>query len=72
MDDCIGHWSKLIDCLKQKTKFRDDDDEKQTKKHQGMWENRTPSEAAVFWEKEFSGGDAEHYDNDVIVPESNI
>jgi hypothetical protein len=60
-----------MDCLKQKTKFRDVD-EKQAKKHQGMWENRTPSEAAAFWEKEFSGGDAEHHDNDVFVPETNI
>lgn len=58
-----------MDCLKQKTKFRDD--EKKVKKHQGMWENRTPAEAAVFWEKEFSGGDAEH-DDHVLVPERNI
>eukprot|EP00889_Picochlorum_renovo_P000136 jgi/Picre1/27166/NNA_000135.t1 len=26
VDDCLGHWSKLMACLRQKTRFRDEDD----------------------------------------------
>jgi len=58
-----------MDCLKQKTRFKDE--ERDARTHQGLWETRTPSEAAVFWEKEFSRRDAGH-DDDILVPERNM
>lgn len=59
VDDCLGHWSKLMACLRQKTRFRDEED---AVRHDGecLWEVRSPEEAAAFWKDQFK----KHSDDD--------
>ena len=51
IDDCIGHWSTLMSCLKQKTRFQDDS--VASLETPCLWELRTAEEAAQFWKNEF-------------------
>ena len=54
VDDCTGHWGKLMDCLKKKTtRYKDDVPEDPTAGKHPLWELRTPSEASEFWTAEF-------------------
>lgn len=52
VDDCLGHWGELWDCLKQRTKFADTEARAQDHSHP-LWKLRTKEEAAQFWKKEF-------------------
>ncbi|KFM27126.1 hypothetical protein F751_1299 [Auxenochlorella protothecoides] len=57
LDDCTQHWSNFINCMKQKTKFKDVDPE-ETSSHHPLWTLRTPEEAAAAWNAEFQPGTA--------------
>jgi hypothetical protein len=52
IDDCIGHWGRLMACMKQKTRFQDDDDVASLETP-CLWEIRTSEQAAEFWKDEF-------------------
>ena len=57
VDDCTGHWTKLMDCLKRKTtRYKDSaalDPDAKTK--HPLWTLRTGLEAKEFWRNEFQG-----------------
>lgn len=55
IDDCTGHWGKLMACLKQKTRFQDEG--VRSLETPCLWETRTPEQAAEFWKDEFVHGD---------------
>ncbi|KAL6782605.1 hypothetical protein ACKKBG_A07450 [Auxenochlorella protothecoides x Auxenochlorella symbiontica] len=57
LDDCTQHWTNFINCMKQKTKFKDVDPE-ETSSHHPLWTLRTPEEAAAAWNAEFQPGTA--------------
>ncbi|KAK9808468.1 hypothetical protein WJX73_009592 [Symbiochloris irregularis] len=52
VDDCFGHWSRLWDCLKQRTKYADLVRGRKEPQHP-LWKLRTKEQATEFWEKEF-------------------
>jgi hypothetical protein len=54
VDDCVGHWGTLMACLKQKTRFRMDEDAA-LPPQPCMWTIRSPEEARTFWAEEFGG-----------------
>jgi len=53
VDDCLGHWSKLWACLKQRTKFAEEAVHDPMKGKHPLWSLRSKEEAAGFWEQEF-------------------
>ena len=58
VDDCTGHWTKLIDCLKKKTtRYKDDVPVDPMAGKHPLWQLRTGLEAKEFWRKEFSHGE---------------
>ena len=55
VDDCTGHWSKLMDCLKKKTTmFKDTVPADPMAGKHPLWELRTREEAEMFWKEQFS------------------
>lgn len=55
VDDCTGHWGKLIDCLKTKTtRYKDDVPVDPNAGKHPLWQLRTGLEAKEFWRKEFA------------------
>lgn len=55
VDDCNGHWGKLMDCLKRKTtRYKDDAPIDPGSGKHPLWQLRTGIEAKEFWRKEFS------------------
>ncbi len=58
VDDCVSHWSTLVSCLKQKTRFRVADEEEALPAQPCMWSIRSPAEAQAFWSRDFPEGGA--------------
>jgi hypothetical protein len=56
VDDCVSHWSTLVACLKQKTRFRVADGEEALPAQPCMWSIRSPAEAKAFWSRDFPEG----------------
>jgi len=66
VDDCTGHWGKLMDCLKKKTvRYKVDVPADPNAGKHPLWELRTPAEAAEFWKAEF---DREINNDALVVP----
>jgi hypothetical protein len=57
VDDCTGHWGALWDCLKQRTRFKDEggDGGGDVAPAHPLWRLRTPEEAREAWQREFGG-----------------
>jgi hypothetical protein len=53
VDDCVSHWSTLVACLKQKTRFRVAEEEEALPAQPCMWSIRSPAEARAFWSRDF-------------------
>lgn len=53
VDDCTGHWRELYNCLKKRTKFKEQVPEDPMKNKHPLWELRTKEEAEAFWKEEF-------------------
>lgn len=54
VDDCTGHWSNLVNCLKKKTtRYKDDVPVDPNAGKHLIWQIRTPAEAQHFWSQEF-------------------
>jgi hypothetical protein len=54
VDDCTGHWGKLMDCLKLKTtRYKDSVPEDPADGKHALWQLRTPQQASEFWGAEF-------------------
>jgi len=55
VDDCTGHWGKLVDCLKRKTeKYKEEAAIDPNASKHPLWQLRTGIEAKEFWRHEFS------------------
>jgi hypothetical protein len=55
VDDCTGHWGKLMDCLKRKTeKYKEEAALDPNASKHPLWQLRTGIEAKEFWRREFS------------------
>lgn len=52
LDDCLSHWGRLYNCLKRRTRFKDEA-APIPEKAPGIWETRTKEEAREAWEEEF-------------------
>ncbi len=57
VDDCTGHWGKLMACLRQRTRFKDDPALDTGVAKHPLWKLRTGLEAKEFWRAEFGGGE---------------
>ena len=58
VDDCLGHWNTLFACLKQKTKFKEEETPLLSNPNT-LWDIRTCDEAKSFWKQEFSDNETE-------------
>eukprot|EP00951_Prasinocladus_malaysianus_P026816 scaffold239011_cov39-Prasinocladus_malaysianus.AAC.3 len=50
LDSCQGHWSDFMNCMARKTKFGNP---APPPKETGIWQLRTPEEAAKVWRESF-------------------
>ncbi len=60
VDDCVSHWSTLVACLKQKTRFRMADEDEALPTQPCMWSIRSPAEARASWTRDFPDGSSGH------------
>ncbi|KAI7845859.1 hypothetical protein COHA_000593 [Chlorella ohadii] len=53
VDDCFSKWTAFFDCLKKKTKYKEEVLAAEAEAKHPLWDIRTHAEAEGFWKREF-------------------